>query len=428
MSSIIVQKYGGATLADPQKIKQVAARLARLSKSGARVIVVVSAMGKSTNQLIELAQQVSQNPNRRELDMLLSTGERVSMSLLSIALNDLNCQAISFTGSQAGILTNNSHLNAYIADVKSPRIEKALSEGKIVVLAGFQGVSPESKEITTLGRGGSDITAMAIASAMKASRCEILKDVDAVFTADPKTVTAAKPIHHLTYEQLMEMTFWGAKVLHYRSVELAFRNQLPLYIGPAATLDEGTINSKEGTLVDTKLNLKSKNLIGETMFESNKVLGINSHELVLQLECEHESLGTALAELEEKLEKFEIAAPQVLNTLMSGNKIQLFVTGPLEVLQAIQREFRSSPTKTDEAKTIEAKKKKITLFEKELSAVAVTCTGSFNTEMPKRISTILEKNKISITSMLMSPMSLVMLIERSQKNLAIKVLHELIEK
>ena len=187
-SLLIVQKYGGATLATPAQVKQIALRIYQLHQTGTQVVVVVSAMGQTTNQLIQLARDVSPNPHLRELDMLLTVGERISMSLLSMALNDLGVSAISYTGSQAGILTDDSHVNASIIDVKAFRVEEALKENKIVILAGFQGVSPQTKEITTLGRGGSDTSAVAMAGYLKADRCEILKDVDCIYSADPKVV------------------------------------------------------------------------------------------------------------------------------------------------------------------------------------------------------------------------------------------------
>lgn len=282
MSKIIVQKYGGATLADPQKVKDVARRLCELSKEGHKVVAVVSAMGKTTNQLIDLAQQVSKRPNRREMDMLLTTGERISMALVSMALHDLGCQAISFTGSQAGILTDHAHVNAFIHDVKAFRVEEALNEGKIVVLAGFQGVSPKTKEITTLGRGGTDTTAVAMAAYLKAEACEILKDVPAVFTADPNLVKQARILHDLNYDQMLEMTFWGAKVLHYRSVELAKKKKIKLYIGPAAK------KTKEGTWVQE----------GNTMFESAQIMAINSHERVLEIQSTQLSAADAVDKLQ----------------------------------------------------------------------------------------------------------------------------------
>lgn len=265
-SQIIVQKYGGATLATPEKIKIAAERIHRLRNSGAKIVVVVSAMGQTTNELIELAHKVSSRPLLRELDMLLSTGERISMSLLSMALNDLGCPAISLTGSQAGILTDDLHVNANIIEMKSFRVEQALEENKVVILAGFQGVSATTKEITTLGRGGSDITAVAMAGYLKANRCEILKDVDSVYTADPKLVPQAKPIRKLTYPQLLDMTSWGAKVLNYRSVKLANEKNVTLYVGPAHEGDS------TGTLINNA-----------NVFEKQQAIAINTFSKVFKI-------------------------------------------------------------------------------------------------------------------------------------------------
>lgn len=260
---LVVQKFGGATLSTPEKIRSVAEKIANLRKSGVSVVVVVSAMGQTTNQLIELANQVSKNPTLREMDMLMSVGERISMSLLSMALNDLGCEAISFTGSQAGILTDDDHISANIIDVKPIRVAPALAAGKAVVLAGFQGVSAKTKEITTLGRGGSDITAVAVAQALGAYRCEILKDVDSIFTADPNLVKNAQPIRNLSAQLLFEMTYWGAKVVNYRSSERFLKHStenLELYIGPAHTTGQGTLISRSCALPNGVLAL---NLIKE---------------------------------------------------------------------------------------------------------------------------------------------------------------------
>ena len=265
-SQIIVQKYGGATLATPEKIKIAAERIHRLRNSGAKIVVVVSAMGQTTNDLISLANKISSRPPLRELDMLLSTGERISMSLLSMALNELGCPAISFTGSQAGILTDDLHVNANIVEIKSFRVEQALEENKVVILAGFQGVSATTKEITTLGRGGSDITAVAMAGYLKADRCEILKDVDSIYTADPKLVPQAKPLRKLTYPQLLDMTSWGAKVLNYRSVKLADEKNVTLYVGPAHEGDS------TGTLITNS-----------NAFTQQQALAINSFSKVFKI-------------------------------------------------------------------------------------------------------------------------------------------------
>src|SRR5689334_5429208 len=242
---IIVQKYGGACLETPAKVRAVASDLADLHRRGKRVVVVVSAMGKTTDQLIEMAYQVSPRPNRRELDMLLTTGERISMSLMSMALSDLGVPAISFTGSQAGVMTDASHSAARIVDVRPIRVREELDRGRIVVLAGFQGVNPLTREITTLGRGGSDTTAVAMAAALRAERCEIIKEVDGICSADPAIVPDARPLRHVDFASLSEMCFWGAKILHFRSVELAQSQDVPLVIRQWAGVEHSTQVMKE---------------------------------------------------------------------------------------------------------------------------------------------------------------------------------------
>src|SRR3954465_4373867 len=202
---IIVQKYGGACLETPEKIRAVAGALAQLHGRGYRIVAVVSAMGKTTDELVRMAYQVSPHPNRRELDMLLTTGERISMSLMSMALADLGVPAISFTGSQAGVMTDDSHSSARILDVRPIRVREELDSGRVVVLAGFQGVNPATKEITTLGRGGSDTTAVAMAAALNATCCEIVKEVDGVCSADPRIVGHSKFLHQLDFASLSEM-------------------------------------------------------------------------------------------------------------------------------------------------------------------------------------------------------------------------------
>src|SRR6201996_1382448 len=242
---IIVQKYGGACLETPAKIRAVASSLADLRSRGYRVVAVVSAMGKATDELIRMAYQVSPHPNRRELDMLLTTGERISMSLMSMALSDLGVPAISFTGSQAGVMTDESHSSARILDVRPTRVLEELGRGRIVVLAGFQGVNPVTRDITTLGRGGSDTTAVAMAAALKAMCCEIIKEVDGVCSADPSIVTDAKPLRQLDFASLSEMSFWGAKVLHFRSVELAQSRNVALVVKRWGSSEQSTQVMKE---------------------------------------------------------------------------------------------------------------------------------------------------------------------------------------
>jgi aspartate kinase len=227
-TGIVVQKYGGSSVADAEKLKLVAKRIARTRASGKKVVVVVSAMGKTTNQLIEKAKSISDSPSRRELDMLLTCGEREAMALLSMACSEEGIEAISFTGSQAGILTNDRHSGARIVEVRPFRIEDELARGKVVIVAGFQGVSYK-REITTLGRGGSDTTAVALAGALRADYCEICSDVDGVYTADPRVVDAATLLTSISHDEMLELAAQGAKVLHDASVEFARKSGIALY-------------------------------------------------------------------------------------------------------------------------------------------------------------------------------------------------------
>ena len=231
--AIRVLKYGGSSLANTDFIKSIAAQIKKDKAAGDEIVLVVSAMGSSTNELIDKAASISRHPDRRELDMLISTGERVSMSLMSMALNDIGVKAISFTGSQAGILTTNSHTGANIIEVKAFRVKEALEQGKVVVLAGFQGVCPETKEITTLGRGGTDTTAVAMADFLNADTCEMYKDVDGVFNADPKLYDKAKKMNQLSYNQLLSMCEAGAKVVHPKAVKLAKEKGIKLLVKKA---------------------------------------------------------------------------------------------------------------------------------------------------------------------------------------------------
>ena len=218
---LIVQKFGGSSVADAEGLKRVANRIVANKKAGHQVVVVVSAMGDTTDELIELANQVSPLPNGRELDMLLTAGERISMALLAMAISNLGHEARSFTGSQAGIITTSTHGKARVIDVTPGRIQEALKEGSIAIVAGFQGVSQDTNDITTLGRGGSDTTAVALAAALEADVCEIYTDVDGIFSADPRVVPAAKKLSTVTYEEMLELAASGAKVLHLRCVEYA---------------------------------------------------------------------------------------------------------------------------------------------------------------------------------------------------------------
>jgi len=246
--STVVQKYGGTSVADVHKLRRVAERVMHTQRGGHQVVVVVSAMGDTTDELLAMAKQVSPNPERRELDMLLSAGERISMALLSMAIRELGGDAISFTGSQSGIITNDRHIDARIIEVRPFRVQDALAQGKIVVIAGFQGVSYK-KEVTTLGRGGSDTTAVAMAAALDAHHCEICSDVDGVYSADPRVVSGARRIGVLSYEETQEMAEAGAKVLNAQAVEFAKEKGIAIYARATSGRLPGPDPSIDGTVV-----------------------------------------------------------------------------------------------------------------------------------------------------------------------------------
>jgi aspartate kinase len=275
---LVVKKFGGSSLASPEKIKKVASYLTEEKRRGRNVIVVVSAMGDTTDHLLGLARTVSQHPPKRELDMLLTAGERISMALLSMAISEMGSEAISFTGSQSGIVTDTSHTHARILDVKAFRVKEELEKGKIVIVAGFQGVSP-AKEVTTLGRGGSDTTCVALAAAFGARECDICTDVDGVYTAHPGLVPEARRIALIAYDDMMELSFCGAEVLHWRCVEVAKRFGVKVNVRSAFGKELGTIVTRPEEI------------------EAHDVTGITQDLNLVRIEiaCEKDATGRARA-------------------------------------------------------------------------------------------------------------------------------------
>ena len=267
----MVQKFGGTSVADPERIKAVAEHVAFTKRHGNDVVVVVSAMGKTTDNLISLANQVSSVHPGRELDMLLTTGERISMALVCMALADLGIDAVSFTGSQVGIITDTTHTKAKILEVKGDRLREALAAGKVAVVAGFQGVSTE-REITTLGRGGSDTTAVALAAAINADVCEIYTDVTGVFTADPRIVPQARKLQQLDFEEMLEMAGAGSKVLALRSVEFARNHNVPLHVRSSFTWEHGTWVLDRSSMESRSTN--SESVSKETAMEDPIISGV----------------------------------------------------------------------------------------------------------------------------------------------------------
>jgi aspartate kinase len=263
----VVMKFGGTSVADPKKLKSVARRLVAARESGSRVVAVLSAMGTTTDELLDLARQVSSRPEPRELDMLISVGERISCALAAMAIHDLRHEAISLTGSQAGIVTDTVHGKAKIVDVRARRIHEALDQDKIVLVAGFQGVSADSFDVTTLGRGGSDTTAVALAAALGAQACEVYTDVDGVYTADPRLVPDARKLDVLSYEEMLEMASSGARVMATRSIEVARSHNVRLHV-------RSTFNDTDGTWIREEDNrmLEEKALISGVVHQREETV------------------------------------------------------------------------------------------------------------------------------------------------------------
>ncbi len=249
MKKIVVQKYGGSSLSTIEKVKKVAKKIVARSKEGNQIVVVVSAMGNETDRLLKLAYQISPSPDKRELDMLASTGEQVSIALLAMAIHALGNKAISFTARHAGILTDGIYTRAKLIKIDSQKIEKALNIGKIVIVAGFQGINHHD-EVTTLGRGGSDLTAVALAVQLKANLCEIFTDVDGVYTTNPKLISDAKRIPRISYDEMSEMSALGAQVMHHRAIDLARKYQLPILVKSTFGSNKGTMITKEVPMLE----------------------------------------------------------------------------------------------------------------------------------------------------------------------------------
>ncbi|SDJ18278.1 MULTISPECIES: aspartate kinase [Bradyrhizobium] len=396
INPIIVQKYGGACLETPTKIRAVASSLADLHSRGHRVVAIVSAMGKTTDELVKTAYQVSSHPNRRELDMLLTAGERISMSLMSMALSDLGVPAISFTGSQAGVMTDESHSSARILDVRPVRVREELDRGRIVVLAGFQGVNPVTKEITTLGRGGSDTTAVAMAAVLKANCCEIIKEVDGVCSADPHIVANAKSIRQLDFASLSEMCFWGAKVLHFRSVELAQSQNVPLVLKKWGGGEEHSTQVMKGV----------------AGMESGKVLAVNSMARVEHVEIDSSDLNQGFEKFARHLKENGLPWPQLLASAFTAGKTRIMMTCDAESLDTLLRTVE---------RTKDLRKQRETL-----SSVSLTCFGGVSSDLPFKAIQILQHHGIIADKYVLSPHSVNLFVPVETREAAVKALHSLI--
>jgi len=392
---IIVQKYGGVCLETPAKIRAVASSLADLHRRGHRVVAIVSAMGKTTDQLIEMAYQVSPQPNRRELDMLLTTGERISMSLMSMALSDLGVPAISFTGSQAGVMTDQSHSSARILEVRPVRVREELDRGRIVVLAGFQGVNAVTREITTLGRGGSDTTAVAMAAALKAERCEIIKEVDGICTADPRIVPDARPLRRLDFASLSDMCFWGAKVLHFRSVELAQSQDVPLALKKWGGVEHATQVTKE-----------------VSGMEEGRVLAVNSMARIEHVEIDSADLNQGFEKFAQHLKQNGLSWPQLLASAFADGKTSMVLACDGEWLDALLRTLKQAKDLRRQRETS--------------SSVSLTCYGGVSSDLPLRALQTLAQHGIVADQYVSSAHSVNLFVPVAAREAAVRALHSLI--
>lgn len=397
--ALIVQKYGGSSVANAEKILRVAQRVIKTKQAGNKVVVVVSAMGDMTDDLITLADQINKDPAEREMDMLLSTGEQVSIALLAMAVHKLGHEAVSFTGSQVGIITDEFHSKARIQNISAERIKQALAQGKIVIVAGFQGQTP-SGEITTLGRGGSDLTAVALAVALKAKHCEIYTDVDGIYTADPRVIPEARKMDRVTYDEILELASLGAKVMHSRSIEVGKKFNMPIWVCNSHKEIKGTLITKENKKME---------------------------EVVVN--------GVALAEDEAKITLFRVSdrpgvAAKVFQTLADAN---------VNVDMIIQNKTQTNSTdisftvfKNELVKALKVVKAAM----KKVGATNVTCDENIakvsivgigmrsHSGIASKMFSTLAKNKINIDMISTSEIKISVVVAGDKGKLAAKVIHK----
>ena len=402
--SIVVQKYGGSSVADVARIKQVADRVMRTRREGHDVVVVVSAMGDTTDDLLGLAKQVSPNPDRRELDMLLTAGERISMALLSMAIRELGGDAISFTGSQSGIITNDRHVDARIIEVRPVRVQDELANGRIVVIAGYQGVSYR-REVTTLGRGGSDTTAVAMAAALGAEYCEICSDVDGVYTADPRIVPGATRIGTLSYEETQELAESGAKVLNAQAVEFAKEKGIAIFARATSSPLPGVDPSLDGTVVRR-----------HPPRQPGKVIGAASERDVLVIRASMDREGFSRTERSSE----RLALLGLLDEHKVAGK-QLHVTGD-RLMLVVSRENLHAEARVREA--LAARFGGAVRVDDTLGAISVVGAGiNASFDNVRRGSAVLTESGASVEAIATSSFRITWMIDRARLDDAVRLLH-----
>lgn len=396
---LIVQKFGGSSVANPDRIKNVAKRVVSYRKKGYDLVVVVSALGDTTDELIDLANQINMHPEEREMDMLLSTGEQISCALLAMAIHKLGCNAISFTGGQVGILTDNTHTKARIVKIDSDRIKQELKNKKIVIVAGFQGIS-DKKDITTLGRGGSDLTAVALAKSLNADTCEIYTDVEGIYTTDPRIEPKAKKLSYITYDEMLEMASLGAQVMQARSIEVAKKYNVIIHV-------RSSFNDREGTMI---VNQKDK-------LEGAVITGItlNKNEAKITLRDVPDKPGVA-AKIFKEISNKGINVDMIVQNISKTKTTDLSFTVP----------------KADAQKTLRVGKK-ISKFinagevlkDVEIARVSIVGVGmKSHTGIAAKMFEALAEHKINIEMISTSEISISCIIKKNLGEQAVKVLHE----
>jgi aspartate kinase len=442
---LIVKKFGGTSVSTPQKILDIARHLKADIEQGHRLIVVVSAMGHFTDELIALSRQISVLPVQREMDMLLSSGERIAMALLAIALNEVGCPAISFTGSQSGVMTDGSHSNARITRIQPTRIHHELESGKIVIVAGFQGVDPTTKEITTLGRGGSDTTAAALAAHFKADLCEIFTDVDGIHSADPRIVnTPTVRLSTLDYAAALELTFWGARVLHFRSVELGSYYQIPLAVRLSSQEASGTVvGSTMEDLAFTAVTQHEKlytltcrsPLRPSASLPSSSLLSPSSSQALSPDSVLPPSYTGAVTAIFQAARKARVAFPQMIYERHHSGVMDFFVALPEEQWESFSKQLISGPTSvTATAETSHISEYDVPIQGPSPSALEWSCTQEFGSitivgrgfaqsDALIKIAQNLNQQDVMIEGTVFSPLSMTFIIRREHINKSVRHLH-----
>ena len=396
---LIVQKYGGSSVADVAKIEKAAQRLISYAKKGNRVVAVISAMGDTTDELVCLAKEINPNPSEREMDMLMSTGEQISCSLLAMAIHKRGMGAISFTGPQVGIITDTYHTQAKILKIETDRIKKELIRGNIVIVAGFQGLST-ALELTTLGRGGSDLSAVALAVSLKADLCEIYTDVEGIYTADPRVVPEAKKLKSITFDEMLELASLGAQIMHTRAIEVAKKFNIPIHV-------RGSFTKEEGTIIMRKTSSIEKPVVRGITLTSNEAKltlcnvpdkpGIAAH-LFNELGCKNINVDMIVQNVSHKR-----------TTDISFTVSKKGLTKALKISKSISKNVGAGEVISDE--TI-AKVSVVGVGMKSHSGVAARCFS------------ILAKNKINIDMISTSEISISCVVKKTAGKKALKVLHK----